>query len=470
MNAYTHKVYYKIDYLEVGNDVYVCGLHSGLLVIGLAPTHRLRQGKVRQMKVTYPEKKAMKSVKKRGKQCVIQPESVIGEITYQQWNVEMGRYEDGKQSLYGLVPGKILEVNQGLLTHPELLIEDPYEKGFVAIVFVRKDKMADILQSFLWRDSYESKRNIGIQSDASMFTHALYWNCMAEKYDESFYGVCTHLAAEVVVERMVKEDQIGKEHKLLDVGHGDGAIILRWIERGLHQISGVDLSDGMVGKLAQICSERGVTGITLQQMAAESLSFPDASFHALTCNFVMMFVEDDNQTIQGFYRVLQPGGRVYITVWDVESDAFYGKVIKDAMYQGGYQSTINRMKEDELASTNTYANVRETEQVKYVDGRSHLEVDVTRFGSQAALKEALERNGFVDVKISSIDVGFDKGSIPETVAYWLSITRALYSSRVHGDLLHTIEKEFTARATETLVRAQTSHVCVPFLYATGRKP
>ena len=45
-------------------------------------------------------------------------------------------------------------------------------------------------------------------------------------------------------------------------------------------------------------------------------TFADASFDAVTCCFALMFSSDPRQVLEGARRVLRPGGRVAVAVWD----------------------------------------------------------------------------------------------------------------------------------------------------------
>ena len=50
--------------------------------------------------------------------------------------------------------------------------------------------------------------------------------------------------------------------------------------------------------------------------AAESLPFPDQSFDAVVSQFGLMFFMDRRQALREMLRVLAPGGRLVVAVWD----------------------------------------------------------------------------------------------------------------------------------------------------------
>ncbi len=68
----------------------------------------------------------------------------------------------------------------------------------------------------------------------------------------------------------------------------------------------------MLARAAAELERRGLLGIDLQVMDAESLSFADCSFDLVFCAFAFSSFPDKPQAIREFVRVLRPGGRVCI--------------------------------------------------------------------------------------------------------------------------------------------------------------
>jgi SAM-dependent methyltransferase len=56
--------------------------------------------------------------------------------------------------------------------------------------------------------------------------------------------------------------------------------------------------------------------VDFQQGNAMALTFEDESFDAVIASFMLMFVPDPVLTVSEMWRVLKPGGRLVITVWE----------------------------------------------------------------------------------------------------------------------------------------------------------
>ena len=93
--------------------------------------------------------------------------------------------------------------------------------------------------------------------------------------------------------------------RLLDVGCGTGFII--HLAVGVFdEIHGVDITPAM---MARVRTDAG--NITLHQSPAETMSFPDASFDAVTAYSFVDHVADQAALLREVARVLKPGGIFY---------------------------------------------------------------------------------------------------------------------------------------------------------------
>ena len=100
---------------------------------------------------------------------------------------------------------------------------------------------------------------------------------------------------------------------MLDVACGTGvlarAVADRVGPRGA--VVGLDINEGMLA-----VARRKAPAIEWRQGAAEDLPYADASFDAVVSQFGLMFFQDRARAIRQMIRVLRPGGRLAVAVWD----------------------------------------------------------------------------------------------------------------------------------------------------------
>jgi SAM-dependent methyltransferase len=108
--------------------------------------------------------------------------------------------------------------------------------------------------------------------------------------------------------------------RVLDVACGTGVVAREAARRaGAEHVTGLDINDEMLG----VAREKG-PAISWRNGSAEDLPFSDASFEAVVCQFALMFFEDRQRALREMWRVLVPGGRLVVAVWDgLESSPGY---------------------------------------------------------------------------------------------------------------------------------------------------
>ena len=77
------------------------------------------------------------------------------------------------------------------------------------------------------------------------------------------------------------------------------------------RVAGLDPNPGMIAVAADSAPH-----VEWRLGSAESLPFPDRSFDAVVSQFGLMFFADQSQAIREMMRVLVPGGRMVIAVWN----------------------------------------------------------------------------------------------------------------------------------------------------------
>lgn len=131
----------------------------------------------------------------------------------------------------------------------------------------------------------------------------------AEVYDEFFLPAL--FAA--WPPRLVEAAQLHPGMRLVDVACGTGALTTQAAEAvspgGL--AVGVDLNPGMLA-----VARRKAPELEWREAPAEALPLESEAFDAVVSQFGLMFFQDRSQAIREMWRVLQPGGRLAIAVWD----------------------------------------------------------------------------------------------------------------------------------------------------------
>jgi ubiquinone/menaquinone biosynthesis C-methylase UbiE len=108
--------------------------------------------------------------------------------------------------------------------------------------------------------------------------------------------------------------RIRPDQRVLDVACGTGIlareIASRIVAKG--HVSGIDPNPGMIAVAGRIAPQ-----IEWREGVAESLPFPDACFDVVVSQFGLMFFTDRHRALREMGRVLVPGGRLVVAVFDV---------------------------------------------------------------------------------------------------------------------------------------------------------
>ncbi len=111
---------------------------------------------------------------------------------------------------------------------------------------------------------------------------------------------------------------------ILDVGVGTGLSLP--VYPNFCKITGIDLSDQMLGKARNKAEKLGLSNVALQQMDAMNIEFPDNSFDKVFLSHVVSVVPDPKKTINEVKRVCKPGGNIVIVNHFQSPNKFVAKV------------------------------------------------------------------------------------------------------------------------------------------------
>jgi ubiquinone/menaquinone biosynthesis C-methylase UbiE len=71
--------------------------------------------------------------------------------------------------------------------------------------------------------------------------------------------------------------------------------------------------------------------VAFQPADAQALPFGDASFDVVVCQFGIMFFPDKQKSFREVHRVLKPGGRYFLSVWDSHRYNPFGRIAHEAV-------------------------------------------------------------------------------------------------------------------------------------------
>ncbi|HEY3216914.1 MAG TPA: methyltransferase domain-containing protein [Candidatus Eisenbacteria bacterium] len=121
-----------------------------------------------------------------------------------------------------------------------------------------------------------------------------------------------------VTDWLCQAAQLAPSMHVLDVATGLGQPALDEAKRVSPNgtVVATDLSPEMLAVAERRAREGGLRNLDFQTMDAEALGFPDRSFDAVTCAYGLMFCPDPVRAVAEMRRVLRPGGRLALAVWD----------------------------------------------------------------------------------------------------------------------------------------------------------
>lgn len=128
----------------------------------------------------------------------------------------------------------------------------------------------------------------------------------------------------------------GPGDRVLDVACGTGVLARAAAARvgAAGKVAGIDPNPGMLAVAGQL-----EPAVEWRQGTAESLPFADHSFDAVVSQFGLMFFTDRRGAVREMSRVLAPGGRMAVVVWDaLENSEAYPLVVELLQKLAGQQA------------------------------------------------------------------------------------------------------------------------------------
>jgi SAM-dependent methyltransferase len=143
------------------------------------------------------------------------------------------------------------------------------------------------------------------------------WNESSGAY-ESAIGPLTAQSADMTLDAA----GVVSGSKVLDVCTGHGVLALAAINRGAN-VCALDFAEAMIA-----AARRNVPASECRQGDAQNLPYPDDTFDAVVCGYGIIHVPEPDRALAEMRRVLRPGGRAAISVWQrLSQDNGFGLVM-----------------------------------------------------------------------------------------------------------------------------------------------
>lgn len=150
------------------------------------------------------------------------------------------------------------------------------------------------------------------------------WECVASAYHDFAGGITPR-----VVEPLLDAAGVGPGDRVLDVACGPGYAAAAAAARGASAV-GVDIADAMIA-----LARHRYRNVEFWPGDAHALALPAGSFNAAVGNFALHHFGEPDRAVGELARVLVPGGRLALSVWDVPARARLVGVLLDAVAHAG---------------------------------------------------------------------------------------------------------------------------------------
>ena len=152
------------------------------------------------------------------------------------------------------------------------------------------------------------------------------WEQSAETFSSN-----QDLVTNQAIEPLLNAAGVASGSRHLDVACGPGFLVAEAAKRGA-DTTGIDFSGNMIAQ-----ANRLNPGHHFEEGDAESLSFGDETFDAITCSFGILHLAYPDKAFQEVLRVLKPGGRFSFMVWSTsDKPSLFNIVLKSVMTHGTF--------------------------------------------------------------------------------------------------------------------------------------
>jgi SAM-dependent methyltransferase len=175
-------------------------------------------------------------------------------------------------------------------------------------------------------------------------------------------------------------------HRVLELaaGLGDTGLLAAELVQPGGEVLITDGAEGMVEAARRNAEAAGATNVEAKVMEAEWIDVPTASMDGVLCRFGYMLLADPETALRETRRVLKPGGRVALAVWDtIERNPWLGVVRRVMVEQGVGQPA------------------------------DPGEPGPFRLSAPGAVQELLENAGFAEIQVDAFDLAQRAASLDD---------------------------------------------------------
>lgn len=224
---------------------------------------------------------------------------------------------------------------------------------------------------------------------------------------------------------MIEQLSLQPGQRLLELaaGPGDtGFLAAELIAPGGTLVSS-DATEGMLEVARKRAGELDLSSVKVEfkQLQIEWIDLPTASVNAILCRWAYMLAVDPEAGMREARRVLVPGGRIALAVWDSAEANPWATIPTEALVQGGYIEPVDR----------------------------NVSAGIFSLADPERLQEMLEEAGFVDVLVESIEVVRDYDQFDK---FWDESVELSPSLGVALERLTDEQRDDVRRRAESLAR------------------
>jgi SAM-dependent methyltransferase len=195
-----------------------------------------------------------------------------------------------------------------------------------------------------------------------------------------------------MVERL--DLQPGQQVLELASGPGDTGFLAAELVRPGGTLISSDASGAMLGVATGRARDLGVGNVEFRRIELEWIDLPTASVDAILCRWGLMFSFDPATALQEARRVIRPGGRIALAVWDVPERNPWASIPTRAVVELGHVEPPD----------------------PDVPGMFAL-------ADPGGLRELLEAAGFLDVVVDSVELSRSEPGLDAYVEETLDLSR-----------------------------------------------